>query len=121
MSRTQEVTKRDPKRTVSIRNRNPMVLKLHLDVNAAERARENKIVGICDNADVLILGHAVGSGKRHEDDMPGEIEVPGWLWDAAMDWDPPAHRDGAKGDGHKYQAKLIAGYQQAGDLQIRGA
>jgi hypothetical protein len=115
------MSKPDPKRTVSIRNLTPMVLKLHLDVNTAERAREQKVIGICETADVLILGHALGSGKRHTDDMPGEIEVPGWLWDAALKWDPPAHRGDGDGPAHKYQAKLIKGYEKAGDLQIRGA
>lgn len=120
MARDQKVEK-DPKRKVNVRNLTPMVLKLHVDVNAADRARELEIVGICEHADVLILGHALGSAKRHTEDMPGEIEIPGWLWDAALKWDPPAHREGAKGDGHKYQAKLIKGYKDAGDLQIRGA
>ena len=121
MSRNQEARKPDPNRTVTVRNLTPMVLKLHVDPRVAEKARDKEVIGICEHADVLILGHGLGTSKRHIEDVPGELEVPGWLWDAALAYDPPAHRDGAKGEPRAFQAKLIAGYERAGDLQIRGA
>jgi hypothetical protein len=109
----------DPNRVVSVRNRDVMTLKLRLDPEAAQRARDENVVGICYDADVWILGAAVN--KKHADDVPPEIEVPGYVWDAVRAWDPPASRSGSNGAVNAYQRKLLQGYENRGQIQITGA
>ena len=103
----------------SIRNKTSMTLKLHIDAKTAAKARDQKIVGICEGADVWILGHF--GGKRHKNDLPEEVRIPTWLWDAVLAYDPPKDSDKTPEGGNGYQRRLIAGYVEASDIVIRQA
>jgi hypothetical protein len=107
----------DPKRLVHIRNLDPMLLKLRLDPETANRARADEVIGICHDADVWILG--AHGGKKHREDVPEEIAIPGYVFDAVNSWDPPAEDSPA--EGNAYQRKLIEGYERTGQITIRGA
>jgi hypothetical protein len=70
---------------ITLRNTSRTVYFFHLKPEIAQKARDEKVGGIHEERPLFVLGDRDGQ----ESEVPAEVTVPVWLWNAAKSFSEP--------------------------------